>query len=84
MNRYNHAFGADKNGTKYTVEYWYNDHDTISYETYKSGFRQSRTAKVHYAAWVRRLHGNPPAGTFYWSFRAIFPDGTRATIPLYI
>lgn len=45
---------------------------------------RERSAKITLCKWARGLHGNAPSGTQYGSARVILPDGTRATVPIYL
>ena len=59
-----------------TINYIINEYPFIDYP--------ERTAKINWYKWVLHNHGNAPAGTHCGSFRAILPDGTRATVKLYL
>lgn len=64
----------------YRVEVYPMSGDRISY--YAGGTR--REAKINLCRWARGLHGNPPGGTQYGSARLVLPDGSRATLPIYV
>ena len=73
-------------GTKringYDVEFNYLYMDKVEYYIWWE--HTEHTAKIHKAAWTKRLHGNAPSGTYYGSFTITLPNKHRETVRLYL